>query len=301
MKYLEYKVFAGPEGLDALVECFNEAGFYGIIINDPRDAGAFDGPGTGYEWNYVGADVLDGLREAAYVRFYVKEGETLPAEIAEIVRDHEVTRVLTDDQDWLHKWEEHYVPIRLSEHLVAKPAWKSFDPKPGDVVIEIEPGLAFGTGVSPTTYLTARLLEKYMRPGDSVLDVGCGTGILSIIAHKLGAAEVTAIDLDPEAIASSKNNFRLNGCDGKIRLLEGDLLSVTDVKADVVAANLTADLQLRLLPDLAAHMGGRRVFCAGGIIDDKETPVVKAFEEAGFRILELIADDCWRSFAAVLE
>ena len=300
MKYYEYKVFTDAEKLDQLVESFNEAGFYGIIINDPRDAAVFDGDGTGYEWNYVDEEVVNGLKEAAYVRFYIREGEAMPPEVSGIIRGHEVSRTLTDDQDWLHKWEEHYVPIRLSERLVAKPAWKSFDARPGDVVIEIEPGLAFGTGVSPTTYLTARLLEKYMQAGDSVLDVGCGTGILSIIARKLGAGEVTAIDLDPEAIASSVNNFRLNGCEGQIRLLQGDLLSVTDVQADVVAANLTADLQLRLLPDLPAHMGGRRIFCAGGIIEEKEALVLKAFEEAGFTILETIADDCWRSFAAKL-
>lgn len=298
MKYFEYKVYTSPEGLDALVERFNEAGFYGIIINDPRDAAAFDGPGTGYEWNYVDASVLEGLKSGAYVSFYVKEGEALPAEAAEIIKDFEISRTLCDDQDWLHKWEEHYVPIRLSDHLVAKPAWKSFDPRPGDIVIEIEPGLAFGTGVSPTTYLTARLLEKYMQPGMDVLDVGCGTGILSIIARKLGAGSVTAVDLDPEAIASSVNNFRLNGCEGQIRLLQGDLLSVTDVKADLVAANLTADLQLRLLPDLPQHLRDGAVFCAGGIIDEKEELVLRAFEDAGFTILETIGDDCWRSFAA---
>ncbi len=299
MKYLEYKIFTRPEGLDSLVESFNAAGFTGIIINDPRDAEQFKGDGTGYGWNYIDDSVLEGL-EQAYVCFYVKEGESLPPEVDVLIRGHEVTRTLTDDQDWLYKWEEHYVPIRLSDRLVAKPAWKSFDPEPDDIVIEIEPGLAFGTGVSPTTYLTARLLEKHMNAGDSVLDVGCGTGILSVIAHKLGAAEVTAIDLDPEAIKSSENNFRLNGCEGKIKLLQGDLLSITDVKADVIAANLTADLQLRLLPDIAAHMKGRSVFVAGGIIDEKEGPVTEAFRNAGFDIIETIADDCWVSFAAVL-
>ena len=297
MKYYEYKVFTDAGKLDQLVESFNEAGFYGIIINDPRDAAVFDGDGTGYEWNYVDEEVVSGLKEAAYVRFYIREGEAMPPEVSGIIRGHEVSRTLTDDQDWLHKWEEHYVPIRLSERLVAKPAWKSFDAQPGDVVIEIEPGLAFGTGGHETTRLCLEMCEKYMKPGDSVLDVGCGSGILGIAALLCGASKAVGVDIDEKAVDTARENAALNGVGDRFTAICGSFTDKVQGKYDIVLANIVADAIMFLSKGVADFMKDDAVYVMSGIIDTRAAEV-KAEVSKYFDIIEEHLDGGWACFAA---
>lgn len=302
MIYKEYKIFTAVEELDGLIDALNSAGRTDIIINDPRDAEQFtEGGETSFEWNFVDQSVLAELESGAWVSFYTGEKEALSPEVQAIVRANDTKVTLADDQDWLHKWEEYYVPRRIGQVTVAKPVWRDYEKKDGEIVIEIDPGLAFGTGSSPTTYLAVRLMEKYLKPGDQVLDVGCGTGILSVLAAKLGAAHVNAIDLDPEAVASTGVNVELNKCSDSVAVYRGDLLTDFDFTADAIAANLTAELVQKLVASgISKHCSGRGLLIASGIIDMKEEVTVQAIEDAGFRILEIIRDDCWVAVAAQL-
>ena len=302
MIYKEYKIFTKTEELDTLVDSLNAAGRTDLIINDPRDAEMFsEGGETSYEWNFVDESVLAELEAGAWVSFYTGEKEALSPAVQAIVRANDTKVTLADDQDWLHKWEEYYVPKKIGAFTVAKPVWRDYEKKDGEIVIEIDPGLAFGTGSSPTTYLAVRLMEKYFRKGDEVLDVGCGTGILSVLAAKLGAAHINAVDLDPEAVASTRTNVELNGCADLVDIHHGDLLSDFDFNADAIAANLTAELVQRLVASgLAKHCKGRGLLVASGIIDIKEDVTVSAIKAAGFTVLEIIRDDCWVAVAAEL-
>ncbi len=221
--------------------------------------------------------------------------------LTQLLKSYDASVSTVDDQDWLHKWEEYYVPSRISEHFVVKPDWKEYDPKPGEQVISIDPGLAFGTGTSATTYLVVRLMEKWLRPGDTVLDVGCGTGILSVVADRLGASRILAVDIDPEAIDSTRRNARINGCEDKIQAVQGDLTKGLNYRADAVVANLISDLVVMLSPDVAAHCRGRGLYISSGIIDGTEDKCRKAIEDAGFEIIDSLHDDCWTAFAAVLK
>ena len=302
MIYKEYRIFTVIEELDGLTDALNAAGRTDLIINDPRDAEQFiEGGETSYEWNFVDQSVLAELESGAWVSFYTGEKEVLSPQVRSIVRANDTKVTLTDDQDWLHKWEEYYVPRRIGQVTVAKPVWRDYEKKDGEIVIEIDPGLAFGTGSSPTTYLAVRLMEKYFRKGDEVLDVGCGTGILSVLAAKLGAAHVNAVDLDPEAVASTRRNIEINGCADRVDVHHGDLLADFDFTADAIAANLTAELVQRLVgAGLGAHCKGRGLLVASGIIDIKEDVTVEAIEKAGFKVLEILRDDCWTAVAAQL-
>ena len=302
MIYREYKLFTKTEELDALVDSLNAAGRTDLIINDPRDAELFaEGGDTNYEWNFVDDSVIAELEAGAWVCFYTGENEVLSDAVLAIVRANDTKMTLADDQDWLHKWEEYYVPKKIGAITVSKPVWRDYEPKEGEIVIDIDPGLAFGTGSSPTTYLAVRLMEKYFRRGDEVLDVGCGTGILSVLAAKLGAAHVNAVDLDPEAVASTGKNVEINGCAELVDVHRGDLLADFDFTADAIAANLTAELVRRLVDaGLADHCKGRGLLVASGIIDMKEDVTVEAIKCAGFSVLEILRDDCWVAVAAQL-
>ena len=303
MKYIEYKIYTNTDELDSLSGRLAAEGLSGLVINDPRDAAYFDEGAAGWVvWDYVDRSVLDQFEEGAWIAFYMQEGEALPDGIAELLKGYDVRRTLADDEDWLHKWEEYYVPMRLSPHIVAKPVWKEYEARPDDIVVDIDPGLAFGTGSSPTSYLAVRLMEKYFpraeKDGPSVADIGCGTGILSVIAAKLGAKHITAADIDPEAVRSTAVNAELNGCGEKMTVFKSSFAEDIHEKVDVVLANLTAELVMELCGDVARICRPGTLFIASGIIDDREEVCCERIRGAGFEIVGIERDDCWSAVAA---
>ena len=296
MKYKEIKIYPKREELNALVEALNAAGRTDLVINDPGELEGIMRARDEHVWDYVDPEVIEDLQGNPYVCFYLQEGEDDSAAM-DIAKGFDFTLTHVDDEDWLHKWEEYYVPFNITPDIVVKPVWRDYDAKEGELVIDIDPGLAFGTGSSPTTYLAARLLEKYMEPGMDVIDAGCGTGILSVIASKCGARDVLALDIDPEAVLSTENNAKLNGC-GNISAREADLLKGVEYKADLVIGNLLAPLVMRLSEDIPSCGKEGVLFVASGIIDDMEEECLRTVKANGFEILELVRDDCWTAFAA---
>ena len=312
MKYKELTIYPAAGGVEELAERLTALGFDQLVIADPKDAEYLKEESWGYTGSYVDNELIEELKSRACVILYLGAEEPATEELSGLLRGFDHSIAVVDDQDWLHKWEEYYVPFGLAEGVIVKPVWREYDPKPGELVIEIDPGLAFGTGTSPTTYLAARLLKEYLKAGDEILDIGCGTGILSIMAEKLGAASVLAMDLDPEAVASTQKNAELNGC-RRIEVKKNDLVSGLDMKADLIAANLTGPLVVKLCEAVARccrpaeslaegvraeNKNRGTILIASGIIDDMEEPCAKTIEAAGFRVLKIIRDDCWSAIAA---
>ena len=297
MKYKEIKIYPKREELNALVEALNAAGRTDLVINDPGELEGIMRAREEHVWDYVDPEVIEDLQGNPYVCFYLQEGEDDSAAM-DIAKGFDFTLTHVDDEDWLHKWEEYFMPTKISERFVVKPAWRQYEPKEGEDVITIDPGLAFGTGTHATTFLTLRLMEKYLQPGDDVLDVGSGSGILSIGAVKLGAARIWAVDLFDDAVQSTKKNAALNGCEDKIEAFQGDLTKGLDIKADLVCANLMADLVKMLSKDAAKHLKGRSIYISSGILDEKEEEVSSAIRDAGFDLLEVIHADGWCAIAA---
>jgi len=208
---------------------------------------------------------------------------------------------LRGDEEWKDKWKAYFKPTKITEHIVVCPSWEEYEPASDEeVVISIDPGMAFGTGTHETTALTTLLMEKYLKPGEKVLDVGCGSGILSIIAARLGASRVLGIDIDDEAVTASEENGERNGVMDTAHFQIGDLTEGVDFQADVVVANLLTHLVLRLSPDIPKHMlpGGRYV--TSGILVEQEASVVQALEELGFTVLETAEKGDWCCIAARL-
>ena len=210
-----------------------------------------------------------------------------------------------DDEAWKDKWKENFKPVRVTDRIVVKPTWEPYDAKAGELILEIDPGSAFGTGTHETTGLCMRLLEKYAAWGEGatdggtrVIDVGCGSGILSIAAALLGCKYVLGTEIDSEAVQIARENVELNGVASNVRVVEADLLSGINYKADIIVANLMHHLVMVLAPEAIKRLGEGGVFIASGILLEKRDQVAEAIEAAGFEILGIPEDGEWCAIAA---
>lgn len=206
-----------------------------------------------------------------------------------------------DDSEWKDNWKEYFKPAKITDRIVVKPTWETYEKKQGELVIEIDPGMAFGTGTHPTTSLCVRLLEKYIQgPEDVVLDVGCGSGILSIASALLGAKQTIGVEIDPVAVTVASENTALNGLTDRIEIRQGDLTKGLNVKADIVVANLMADLVMMLSADVAKHLRGRSIYISSGILLEKQAQVARSIEDCGFHIREILEEGEWCAICAAL-
>ncbi|HAF47793.1 MAG TPA: 50S ribosomal protein L11 methyltransferase [Anaerolineaceae bacterium] len=211
---------------------------------------------------------------------------------------------LVKDQDWMSAWKQHYNPIPLGESLLVLPAWQ--EPKAGEQrhIIRINPAMAFGTGTHPTTKLCLRLLEKILQPGMNVIDVGCGSGILSIAALKMGANHVIAVDTDEQAITSTLENAELNHISSSdLELGEGSIKEIlsgqfTHQQAQLVMVNILAPILIRLFEQgLEKTVQEDGILLLSGILDHQEKDVLEAAKNAGFSVIQKLSDEDWVSFA----
>ena len=201
------------------------------------------------------------------------------------------------EEDWETAWKAYFKPIRVGEHFLIKPTWEPVNPLEGDIILELDPGMAFGTGTHATTTLCLRALEGVVKPGQRVFDLGTGSGILAIAAAKLGA-KVDAVDLDSVAIRVAQENVDLNRVNDRVQVVRGDLGTVLTGQADVVIANIIADVILILLPDLKRILHPDGEFLASGIIENRAEDVAEGLMEAGFEIVERLEDSGWILFRA---
>ena len=204
-------------------------------------------------------------------------------------------RPLDDNEDWRNNWKQHFTLLRVGQNLVIKPSWIEYESQDGDVVIDLDPGLAFGTGYHPTTNSCLEALEEMVRPGSIVLDVGTGSGILTIAAAKLGAGHITAVDIDGHAVRAAQRNFRRTGIAELVNAQSGSIPSAATkgLNYDVAVANISARgirMVAPAIPDLLADDG---VFIASGIIVDQNDEAVSAIKEAGLDINEIRQKEDW--------
>ena len=200
-----------------------------------------------------------------------------------------------NEEDWATSWKAYYKPVHIGEKMVIVPMWEKYDPKPHEIIVRMDPGMAFGTGTHETTRLVVGLLEKYTTPDCRMLDVGTGSGILAICAAKLGAGECKAYDIDPVAVRVAKENVKDNGCDN-ITCDTSDLLHGVDLSGgqyDLVCANIVADIIIRMCPDISKFMKDDAILIASGIITERADEVVEAVVANGLRIKERLTDNGW--------
>ena len=202
------------------------------------------------------------------------------------------------EEDWATAWQVYYKPVRIGDRIVVKPSWESFPAAEHDLVIEMDPGMAFGCGDHPTTALCLELMEKYLTPGAAVFDVGAGTGVLAIAAAKLGAGEVIATDNDLIACRVALENVQRNRVGDRVRVSQGNLLeAMVGKQADLIVANIIADVIITLAPQAIRHLAPGGLFIASGIIGERRDSVTAAFKECGFNVLEQAEQGSWVALA----
>ena len=199
------------------------------------------------------------------------------------------------EEDWADSWKQYYKPIKTGKRIVIVPVWEKYEKQDGEIIVLMDPGMAFGTGTHETTRLCAALLEKYVRKGDRMLDVGCGSGILAICASKLGASECFACDIDPVSVKVAEENTVLNGTPN-VTCRVSDLLSAVvrpEGGFDVCCANIVADVIIRLAPDIGKYLSDDAVLIVSGIIVERRGETVSALEEAGFEVFDDETENGW--------
>ncbi|MBQ7500035.1 MAG: 50S ribosomal protein L11 methyltransferase [Clostridia bacterium] len=200
------------------------------------------------------------------------------------------------DEDWQNSWKQYFKPIKISKRLVVVPAWETYEPGPDDVIITMDPGMAFGAGTHETTQLCLRMIDEHMPEGSRAIDVGTGSGILAIAEAKLGASEVYACDLDPDAVRVAKDNIGANGVE--VNCFESNLLDKLPEgceRFDFMSANIVADIILKMIPSLSEVMKTGALVALSGIIDDQANRVTMAMERAGFGLSDVLSDNGWKA------
>jgi len=316
MKWLEYTIKTTTEAEDLVCDMLMELGIEGVEILD-------NVPLTQKEKELMFIDIVavlppdDGI---AYVRFYLDESEEAAEEewLAKVktgleeleafckIGEGTIEKGVSEDVDWINNWKEFFKPFYL-DNILIKPSWEEIpEGAVYDAMVEIDPGTSFGTGQHETTQLCIRGLRNYMKQGDDVLDLGCGSGILSVIALKLGAKSIVGTDIDPICMDATEENMERNhiGHEKYVtycgNLIDDEKLqnTVGRDKYDIVLANILADVIIPMTPAAYDCVKPDGYFVTSGIIDFKEEPVKKALTEAGFKIVEVFEMGEWRGVVA---
>ena len=204
-----------------------------------------------------------------------------------------VKYALRDDVEWKDTWKQYFKPFQFTENIVIKPSWEEYIKKPGDIVIELDPGMAFGTGTHETTRMCAILGEKHIRTGDDVLDLGCGTAILALSAVKLGAKAALAVDIDDSAVKAARQNVENNNESHKIKVIQGELHQLPQKPYDLIYINIIADIILSLSDEIKNYVGKDTRILLSGIIKSRCDEVKKVYESIGFTLVEEMTQGEW--------
>ena len=314
MKWNKFRIKTTTEAEDIVCSSLMDLGIQGVEVEDKI-------PLTQREKEQMFVDILpeidvdDGV---AYISFYLEEDEdkekmlqAVREELKEIgtyvnVGSMEIEESQTEDVDWVNNWKQYFHQFTIDDVLII-PSWEDVQPEDEDkMIIHIDPGTAFGTGMHETTQLCIRQIKKYVTEDTEILDVGCGSGILGMLALKFGAKHSTGTDLDPCAIDATHENMEVNGISrDQYRVMIGNIIDDKEVqdqvgydRYDIVAANILADVLVPLTPVILNHLKTGGIYITSGIIEEKEETVVEAVKSAGFEVLEVNHQGEWVSVTA---
>lgn len=309
MKWTEVTIKTTTEAVEAVTNILYELNVGGVSIEDPKDF-KFQKKNE-YDWDFVEEEIFNSGYDGVIIKTYITEEKDVNKDI-EIIKERvqnlknfgidvgeaivEVSQV--DEEDWANEWKNYYKPTKIGKKIVIKPTWEKYEKNEEEIIVELDPGMAFGTGTHETTYMCIEELEKYVKNNSKVFDIGCGSGILSIVCAKLGAKEVLAVDLDEVAVKVSNENIELNNVSESVKAVCGNLMEIVSDKADIIVANIIADIIIILSKDIKNFMKKDSIFISSGIIHKKVDEVVKSLEENGLEIVEIKTLGEWNAIVS---
>jgi ribosomal protein L11 methyltransferase len=301
MKWIAAKVsFAAADrelATDLIADLFYALDLKGVVVDDPD-------MDPGQDW---GEDVVQPAETPAVTGYFADtpnaadKCKALEAALRRLERTAGInTRVeyaRIDEQDWAEAWKEYFWPEKITDTIVVKPSWREYPAGPDDIILEIDPGMAFGTGTHATTALCIRMIQTHLKSGQAFLDVGTGSGILMIAAAKLGAGTLCGVDNDDVAVTVAEKNLLANRIE-RFSLSRGNLVDTVDRTFDVVAANILAEVILALLPDVTAVLKKNGVFICSGIIMARKNAVLAGLKANAFEVLQILEKEGWVAVAS---
>jgi ribosomal protein L11 methyltransferase len=321
LRWHELTVLATEPSQEMVAHYMSELGAGGVAIEESWSPDKPYDTSLGQWFDKPLNDIRPGY---AVIKSYFAEGvhiEAVRSKLVELIQglpeygydagDFTVETGEVKEEDWADAWKKYFKPLQVSRRLTIKPTWEDYTPREDELIIELDPGMAFGTGTHPTTALCLRTLESAVHEGDTVIDVGTGSGILAIGAMKLGASRVLALDLDPVAVTSATENIKLNGLQNDIDVRQSDLLGILNDRdtmtgnvvavkppVDIVVANILAEIILLFTADVMEVLKPGGIYISSGIYKNKEEDVEAGLRAAGFEIVDVVRQDDWIAFVA---
>lgn len=307
MKWIEVSIKTESRAVEAVSEVLQRYGANGVAIDDPSDLTLKDNQSI--SWDYIDENLLK-AGKSVYVKAYYPDDNQIQNKINQIkesLKNVEIyletgkisleTKVV-DDMDWANEWKKHYKPLKVGKRILIKPTWEEAVGNDDDILIQLDPGMAFGTGTHESTKMCIEFLEKYVKERRSLLDVGCGSGILSIVGAKLGCSEVLAIDIDPVAVRTAEDNINANGVKEKVHAETAVIEDINGQIFDIIVANIVADVIINITSTVRKSLEEGGIYIVSGIIKDRKQDVEDKLVSEGFKVLEQSDMGEWVAMAA---
>ncbi|MCI7476976.1 MAG: 50S ribosomal protein L11 methyltransferase [Selenomonadales bacterium] len=302
MKWCEVSIQTSHEATEIIAEIFRDLGAGGVVIEDPELVNDYI---TSGKWDYTDIPIATETEVVTEKAYLVVNGElegrlqTFKQEIKALgergvnIAPAIITTAELQDEDWSDTWKQYFHTEKPGDRVVIKPTWEEYEAKEDEVVIELDPGAAFGTGTHATTSMCIKELETLVKPDDVVFDIGTGSGILSIISAKLGARDIQAVDYDDSVLKIVEENLEQNHVENIVSVAQSDLMQNVHGKANLVIANIIADIIIRLFPQLDEHLEPNGTLLTSGIIEDRIDDVINAGQENGFAVVKRKENKGW--------
>ncbi|NMD37242.1 MAG: 50S ribosomal protein L11 methyltransferase [Christensenellaceae bacterium] len=305
MKWVKVIVHTSTEGQDIVSDLLMRQNAVGTEIKDRKDIPNINN--FGLEWELYDESLINAMPEDVEVYAWfdlnsetnekilsikdelktIKQNDSLPLGTLDLEIEY------VDDEDWSNVWKQYYKPFRVGKNIVVKPSWEDYERQENDIVIELDPGMAFGTGSHATTHMCLELLEKYVSSDKAIMDIGTGSGILAICCALLGAKKILALDINADAVRIAKENVDKNGLNEYIKVVQSDLLKSESINCDIAVANIIADAVIMLMPSVKNSINKNGLFIVSGILKDRKNDVLKEAEKLSFTLLDTLSDKEW--------
>ena len=297
MLWNELVIEINRKDIDKASIFFDNMGFPSVSIDDPGDIIEHK---EQVRWDYIDDGLFKRDMETAYVKAYTEDDKKADEVGKEaFAQGFNFTVYKLEEEDWENGWKKYFKPLPIGKNVVVVPAWEDYSPKPEEKIITLDSGMAFGTGSHETTKMCVEYIEKYMKKGSTVLDIGTGSGILAICSGLFGAGKVEAIDIDELSVKIAGENAALNHMENLISVREGDLLTGVSGEFDFICANIVADVISGLLPDVKRFMKKDGYLLISGIISERAPEIIEIIDREGYKIVEMKTEKDWTAFVLI--